>query len=83
MCRAGVCQCGGSWESLWGVGGGGGLTQVRPSARACVAEASSMAKSRKERDLEKVVVCWRVGFVRWVRRRVVKPRMRSMWLRRV
>lgn len=34
-------------------GGGVGLTHVRPSARLCVAEASSMAKSRKEREVEK------------------------------
>lgn len=37
------------------------LTQVRPSARACVAEASSMEKSRKERDLEMETVWWAVG----------------------
>lgn len=37
------------------------LTQVRPSARACVAEASSMKKSRKERELEKEAVWWAVG----------------------
>jgi len=36
---------------LWGWGLA--LTHVRPSARDCVAEASSMAKSRKEREVEK------------------------------
>lgn len=59
-------------EGVWEIAGGtkgrkgrcwgrGRLTQVRPSARACVAEASSIEKSRKDRDLEKEAVWWAVG----------------------
>ena len=59
-----------------------GPTHDRPSAKDAVAAASSVAKSRKEKDRRKAVFCSGVGFEMRASLRVVNIRIRSRcWIR--